>query len=250
MKRLDAALVELGLAPSRTKAQRLIEAGDVEVLINGEWKLVTQSSYSVKGEVRVKPGSRELKYVSRGGLKLESALQTLKLDVTGWRCLDVGTSTGGFADCLIKHGAAHVTGFDVGHGQLSPKLQTDKKLKHYEGVHIKDLPDHRALGAERRELNLVTVDVSFISLSHVLPVLGKILEPGTKLLALVKPQFEVGPQNLDKNGIVRDSALYGDVKSQVLRDLIKCGFSFQEYFACGVKGQDGNQEFFVFATRA
>jgi 23S rRNA (cytidine1920-2'-O)/16S rRNA (cytidine1409-2'-O)-methyltransferase len=248
MKRLDAVLVQLALAPSRTKAQRMIEAGEVEVQIGCEWKCIRQCSFSVKDlAVRVQPESQTLKYVSRGGLKLEGALKHLKLEVKGWHCLDIGLSTGGFSDCLLQHGAGHVVGIDVGHGQLAEKLKTEAKLKQFEGVHVRDLPKMRSelVGG----VALTVVDVSFISMAHVLPVLSELLPKGARLLALVKPQFEVGAVNLDKNGIVQDPKLFVEVKAEVLRALEKYGFSSIDYFASDVKGQDGNQEFFVFALR-
>lgn len=252
MKRLDAVLVERGLAPSRTKAQAMIEAGEVSVAVAaGLWKTVTQSSYKIGDhEIRIDPASSTLKYVSRGGLKLEGALKHLRLDVRGLRCLDLGLSTGGFADCLLQAGAIQVVGIDVGHDQLAEKLKTESKLKQFEGVNVRDLSKQLAIRELIAEgVDLVTVDLSFISLTLALPVLQEILPRGTRLLALVKPQFEVGASNLDKNGIVQDPKLFAAVEADVLRALEKYGFSTQDYFACGVKGQDGNQEFFVFASR-
>lgn len=253
MKRLDTALVELGLAPSRTKAQRMIEAGEIEVQITNVWKSIQQPSFSLKSgqAVRAKEDSQTLKYVSRGGLKLEGALMHLKLNVQGFKCLDIGLSTGGFADCLLQHGASQVIGVDVGHGQLSGKLKTEAKLNQFEGLNVRDLPSSAEVAALLNGgLDLCVVDVAFISLKHVFPVLQEILPGQTRLLALVKPQFEVGAQNLDKNGIVQDHKLFAEVEAQTLRALEKCGFSSLEYFASEVKGQDGNQEFFVFAIHA
>jgi 23S rRNA (cytidine1920-2'-O)/16S rRNA (cytidine1409-2'-O)-methyltransferase len=252
MKRLDAVLVERGLAPTRTKEQRMIEAGEVEVEVQGVWKKILQCSYQISEHlIRIDTDPRTLKYVSRGGLKLEAALKHLALDVSGYKCFDLGLSTGGFADCLLQHGAVRVVGVDVGHGQLAEKLKTEAKLKHFEGVHVRDVPAHAPIrGLLREGIDLATVDVSFISLNHVFPVLQEILPRGAKLLALVKPQFEVGPSNLDKNGIVQDPKLFERVRSEVLRALEKYGFSSADYFASDVKGQDGNQEFFVFAARA
>ena len=255
MKRLDAVLVQLNLAPSRTKAQRMIEAGEVEVLHNQEWKCIRQTSYMMKELnrelIRVPLESMTLKYVSRGGLKLEGALKHLRLEVQGWRCFDVGLSTGGFTDCLLRHGATSVVGVDVGHAQLATKLKTEAKLKHFEGVHVRDIPKHaEVLACLAPGVDLAVVDVSFISVAHVLPVLSEVLPRGARLLALVKPQFEVGAANLDKNGIVQDPEQFAFVQAQVLRDLEKYGFSSLDYFASEVKGQDGNQEFFAFALRS
>jgi 23S rRNA (cytidine1920-2'-O)/16S rRNA (cytidine1409-2'-O)-methyltransferase len=254
MRRLDLFLVEIGLAPSRSKAQQMIEAGEVEVLFQGQWKEERSSSRKVDAtraeSIRIKPTSQTLKYVSRGGLKLESALTHLKLDVSGWRCLDVGQSTGGFTDALLQHGATLVVGFDVGHDQLHPNLKSDARVVALEGLHVRDLMTSEPLIELVREgLDLAVVDVSFISLAPVLPVLANALPSGTRLLALVKPQFEVGPGGLGKGGLVTDENLFREVESRVLRDLKKCGFTERDYFPCAVRGQDGNQEFFVYAVR-
>lgn len=228
-KRLDVRMVEQGFAPSRAKAQEMIKAGDVE---------------ERDGEIWINPESTILKYVSRGGLKLEAALRRLRLDVQGLRCLDIGISTGGFCDCLLKAGAAHVTGVDVGHGQLNAALQGDPRVTLYEGVHVRDLTAEMAADAD-----LCVVDVSFISLRHVIPILSQRLASGVRLLALIKPQFEVGPHNLGKGGVVRDVTLFDQVRAEVLQELEKFGFSVEDGFACEVRGQDGNQEFFVYAVR-
>jgi 23S rRNA (cytidine1920-2'-O)/16S rRNA (cytidine1409-2'-O)-methyltransferase len=239
MKRLDQFLVEVGLAPTRSKAQQMLAAGEVRV----RGQVITQASHKADGlsvdDIEIQGDT--LKYVSRGGLKLEAALAHLQLDVRGWRCLDVGISTGGFADCLLQHGAGEVAGFDVGHGQLAPKL--NGRVCSWEGVHVKDLATHcelqewLALG-----VNLIVVDVSFISLLQVIPWL-----PKARLLALVKPQFEVGAAQLNGRGVVKDVALFDDVRDRILRQLQNCGFTSLDYFASAVKGQDGNQEFFAYA---
>jgi 23S rRNA (cytidine1920-2'-O)/16S rRNA (cytidine1409-2'-O)-methyltransferase len=255
MRRLDHVLVELRLAPTRTKAQQLIEAGDVEILSQGEWKVIRQSSYSIaqpsRENVRVKQDAEILKYVSRGGLKLEGALEHLQLDVSGFRVLDLGVSTGGFSDCLLQKGAQEICGIDVGHSQLHEKLMREPRLMTFEGVNVKQISEYKLiLDWIARGLDLCVVDLSFISLISVLPVIADILPAQTRLLALVKPQFEVGAGNLDKRGLVReDSKLFDDVKARVLHALAKCGFSGEDYFPSRLRGQDGNQEFFVYSRR-
>jgi len=248
MKRLDLALVDLALAPSRTKAQQMIEAGEVEIFAHGHWRVAEQASASLREPshetIRVRPNSQTLKYVSRGGLKLESALKHLGLDPRGWKCLDLGISTGGFTDCLLQAGASEVVGIDVGHGQLSAKLASDSRVKHFEGLNARGLADSHVIP---RQLDICVVDLSFISLLQIIPVLREVLPPGCRLLALVKPQFEVGREGLDKNGIVRDEKLFDEVKVKILGALEKYGFSVKNYFPCELKGQDGNLEFFVFA---
>jgi 23S rRNA (cytidine1920-2'-O)/16S rRNA (cytidine1409-2'-O)-methyltransferase len=253
MKRLDAALVELGLAPSRSKAQQMIEAGEVEISSGSEWRRIEQCSFSLKADskIRLADHSQTLKYVSRGGLKLEGALKHLSLEVKGFRCLDIGISTGGFSDCLLKQGALQILGVDVGHDQLATALKKESKLKQIEGLNVRALADSAEVCEFAAQgIDLCVVDVAFISLELVLPPLSRCLAQGTRLLALVKPQFEVGAANLDKNGVVRDETLFASVEALVLRALEKCGFSRVDYFASNVKGQDGNQEFFVYATRA
>jgi 23S rRNA (cytidine1920-2'-O)/16S rRNA (cytidine1409-2'-O)-methyltransferase len=254
MKRLDQILVEMGLAPTRSKAQQMIQAGEVEIFDRNEWRSVHRPAHGVderrSDRIRLKAGARTLKYVSRGGLKLESALDHLKLDVTGWNCLDVGQSTGGFTDALLRHGARQVAGFDVGHDQLHPSLRKDPRVVALEGLHVRDLQIHsRLLELIQGGLDLTVVDVSFISLTQVLPVLAKVFPPGGRILALVKPQFEVGPEGVGKGGLVTDEKLFDDVRSRVLLALGKCGFTERDYFPCAVRGQDGNQEFFVYAVR-
>jgi 23S rRNA (cytidine1920-2'-O)/16S rRNA (cytidine1409-2'-O)-methyltransferase len=254
-KRLDSVLVELGLAPSRSKAQQMISNGEIEVLKAGEWRSAEQASLLLPDpsldNVRVVEGGQTLKYVSRGGLKLEGALQHLGLGVHGWRCLDIGLSTGGFSDCLLQNGATHVLGIDVGHGQLHARLKADARLQSLEGVNVKDLSQH--VEVQRfvsGGLNLAVVDLSFISILTALPAIAALMPAKTKLLALIKPQFEVGRENLDKRGVVRDAELFNDVKGRVLHALEKYDLSTLDYFQSQLKGNDGNQEFFVFSHRA
>lgn len=252
MKRLDQALVEWGLAPSRNKAQQLIDAGEVEIFSGGGWTVVKQSSRSVDDgtQVRVSENSRTLKYVSRGGLKLESALAHLRLDVNGWRCLDLGLSTGGFTDCLFQHGASAVCGIDVGHDQLESRLRSESRLTAFEGVNVKDLAAHEGVGVWLKGgVDLCVADLSFISLLSVLPRIAGVLPKGTRCLVLLKPQFEVGPGGLDKGGLVRDPGLHQETLGRALREFGKCGFSVQADFPSEVKGQDGNQEYFIYACR-
>lgn len=257
MRRLDAALFELSLAPSRSKAQELISSGDVEVCVMGAWKTITQPSYGVASPssefIRIKPSSNILKYVSRGGLKLEGALAHLALHPVGWRALDVGISTGGFADCLLQWGCREVIGVDVGHAQLASKLAGDSRVKLFEGINARDLHTQKAVRAAIADgVELCVVDVSFISLQLIFPALAALLPSGTLLLALVKPQFEAGPSALGGDGVVREPAVFKHVQTEILHALSKYGFSTDEhgYFPSTLKGQDGNQEFFVFARRS
>jgi 23S rRNA (cytidine1920-2'-O)/16S rRNA (cytidine1409-2'-O)-methyltransferase len=246
-QRLDQTLVELGIAPTRTKAQRMVEAGDIEVFSQGQWSTATQSSLQIEAspeKVRAKADSDILKFVSRGGLKLEGALKHLALDVTGFKCLDLGVSTGGFTDCLLKAGAAHVCGIDVGHGQLHPALAQDSRFLLFEGVNVKDIGVHPPLQEWMgTKLDLCVADLSFISLLAVLPEIKKALPPGAKFLGLVKPQFELGKTALNKAGVVTDQSLFSDLEKRA-RALLPGS----DFFPSRIHGQDGNQEFFLYSA--
>lgn len=249
--RLDQVLTKFKLAPSRSKAQALIQAGSVDLLLNGKWKTVEDVSFSAaklkQEEIRI-TNSSLLKYVSRGGLKLESALSARGVQVQGLRCLDVGQSTGGFTHCLLSHGAKEVVGFDVGQGQLHESLRLNPNVVFYEGVHVRDLPNHLKLTKEfQKPFDLVVVDVSFISLAQVFPVLAKVLQKGVPILALVKPQFELDAKSLNKKGVVKSEELLHSVKSKISDLALEHGFKILDYFPSALKGTDGNQEFFLHA---
>jgi 23S rRNA (cytidine1920-2'-O)/16S rRNA (cytidine1409-2'-O)-methyltransferase len=194
--RLDLLMVERGLAESRTKAQALILAGQVVVGEQREDKpgtlVLREAPVRLKGEA--------LRYVSRGGLKLEQALREFALDVRGLTCADIGASTGGFTDCLLQHGAVKVHAIDVGYGQLHEKLRLDPRVRSRERVNARYLTDEDL----PEQVGAVVIDVSFISLSLVLPAVLPKLQANGLLIALVKPQFEVGPAKVEKGGVVRD----------------------------------------------
>ena len=200
-RRLDVELVERGLAESREQAQRLILAG--EVWVEGQrWDKASKLCAAVAA-IEVRGGDR---YVSRGGHKLEGALTGFHLDVTGWRCLDLGASTGGFTDCLLQHGAREVVAVDVGHGQLHWRLRQDPRVIVHEGVNARDLAGF-AQEHFPGTFDLVVADVSFISLRKVLPPAFDLLSSGGRVCALIKPQFEAGRAEVGKGGIVRDAAV-------------------------------------------
>ena len=237
--RVDQVLVERGLAPSRAAARRLIEAGRVSW--SGE--PVTKASLAVPANadlaVRADPDDR---YVSRGGIKLAGALAHAGIDVQGRHCLDVGQSTGGFTDCLLQAGAADVLGVDVGHGQLHERLRNDPRVACLEHVNARALD---AASLPRQRFELVVADVSFISLTLVLPRLPALLAPGGDLLLLVKPQFEVGPEHVGKGGIVRDETCYPEVESRLRAAAADAGLTTIDYFPSPITGSDGNREFFI-----
>ncbi len=242
--RADQLLVERRLAPSRTAAQRLIEAGRVSWAGGpvGKPSLVLPEN----AELVVAAGDGD-RYVSRGGLKLAGALAHTGIAVAGRHCLDLGQSTGGFTDCLLQAGAASVTGIDVGHGQLHPRLAADPRVTSIEGVNARDLqnaiPQNSA--AVTRQFELIVADLSFISLTLVLPQLPALLAPAGELLLLVKPQFEVGPENVGKGGIVRDASLYAVVEDKLRRAAAGAGLEVLDFFDSPITGGDGNREFFL-----
>jgi 23S rRNA (cytidine1920-2'-O)/16S rRNA (cytidine1409-2'-O)-methyltransferase len=240
--RADQLLVERGLAASRSQAQRLIAAG-VQWFDGVRWKPVAKSDELPTAAQLQLLDTSESRYVSRGGLKLEGALRSAGLDVHGWTCIDVGQSTGGFTDCLLQHGAKRVTGVDVGHGQLHEKLRRDPRVVAIEKLNARELRAEQVGG----DFDLVTGDLSFISLTLVLPALAPLLKAGGQLLMLVKPQFELQPGQLGKGGIVRDAALYPQVERK-LRDACEAlGLEVRDWYDSAIEGGDGNREFFLHA---
>jgi 23S rRNA (cytidine1920-2'-O)/16S rRNA (cytidine1409-2'-O)-methyltransferase len=237
--RADQMLVERGLAPSRTVAQRLIEAGRVS-WADGP---VAKASLILPLTAELAVASDETdRYVGRGGIKLAGALAHTKLDVRGKACLDVGQSTGGFTDCLLQAGAADVVGVDVGHGQLHAKLAADPRVTCLEGINAREL---QKSVVTTRHYDLIVADLSFISLTLVLPQLPALLAEGGDMLLLVKPQFEVGPEHVGKGGIVRDASLYPQVEAKLRQAAKAAGLRIIDYFDSPISGTDGNREFFI-----
>lgn len=240
--RLDVALVARGLCESREQARRLILAG--EVSIND--RMIDKPAAAVADEdridLKVKP-----RYVSRGGLKLESALLTFGIDPEGWTCLDVGASTGGFTDCLLQYGAARVYAFDVGTNQLAWKLRSDPRVVSREQFNVRHLQP-----ADIEEpIDLAVFDVSFISLTLVLPPVIKTLRhPGGRMICLIKPQFELGREDVGKGGIVRDPALHqraiDKIRLFVEEHTLLC---WQGVMESPIKGTDGNTEFLAWISQ-
>jgi len=249
--RIDQLLVERGLAASRSQAQRLIAAGVRWRQPHGAWRAVGKNRDEVpEGAELQLVDDAEPRYVSRGGLKLEGALRSTGLQVQGLRCLDVGQSTGGFTDCLLQHGAAQVVGIDVGHAQLHPRIQVDARVVCIEGVNARELSagDERIPNAEQG-FDLLVGDVSFISLTLVLPGVVPLLKPGGQLLMLVKPQFELQPGQVGKGGIVRDASLYPVVEQRIRTALAELGLQARAWLDSPIEGGDGNREFFVQALK-
>lgn len=239
--RADTLLVQRGFAPSRTAAQRLIETRRVKVGPDGTAILKPSLLLAADAELVVAP-SPDAEYVSRGGIKLAGALLHTGIDVHGYDCLDVGQSTGGFTDCLLQHGAARVVGIDVGHCQLHPSLAPDPRVEHHEGINARTLEKSALTG---RQFDLIVADVSFISLTLIIPQLPPLLTKLGDLLMLVKPQFEVGAENIGKGGIVTDAALYSAVRDRLTACCAANRLAIIDWFDSPITGGDGNREFFI-----
>ena len=237
-KRLDVLLVERGLAETREKAQALIIAG--EVTVGG--RLVDKPGTAVPEESTITVG-RGLPYVSRGGLKLEHALTAFGLSVAGMRAVDVGASTGGFTDCLLQRGAARVYAVDVGYGQLDWRLRNDPR------VVISERTNVRYLTSLPETVDLATVDVSFISLTLVLPAVVRLLSPEGLVVALVKPQFEAGRQQVGKGGVVLDPEIHKQVLRRLMEWAQREGWVARGLTPSPVLGPAGNREFFLLLAR-
>lgn len=259
--RADQLLVTQGLAPTRSAAVRLIDRGAVRWLGPSGWAVPRKAGEDLPDGCQIEvTDDAELRYVSRGGLKLEAALDRCGWAVAGMHCLDAGQSTGGFTDLLLQRGAASVVGIDVGHGQLHPRLAGDARVQAYEGVNARDVTGSAfAQNHAERSFEMVCGDLSFISLTLVLPALIKYLAPGGHLLMLVKPQFELQPQHIGKGGIVKDAACFALVETRIRAACAAERLTVRNYFQCAVSvgghgtsktGSTGNTEFFIWAQAA
>jgi 23S rRNA (cytidine1920-2'-O)/16S rRNA (cytidine1409-2'-O)-methyltransferase len=240
-QRLDAELVRRQLVPTRVDAARAIDAH--RVLVNGA--LADKAARQVHpGDAIVVTGEGP-RFVSRGGEKLDAALEQFGLDVTGWRVLDAGASTGGFTDCLLQRGAEHVVALDVGHGQLHPRIRGDERVTVIERFHARDATLEHTGGPVR----LVTADLSFISIVRVLDPLIRVCEPGGHLVLLVKPQFEAGRAEVSKgHGVITDPAIHDRVRGDVHQALLDRHCTVVAWIDSPITGGDGNREFLVHAT--
>ena len=234
-ERLDVLLVSLGLAESRAKAQATIMAG--EVYVNGQKADKSGMEVDITSNVEVRGSA--CPYVSRGGLKLEKALRNFGVDPTGYVCSDSGASTGGFTDCLLQQGASKVFAIDVGYGQLAWKIRNDPRVVVMERTNIRYVTPED-LG---QPLDLSVIDVSFISLSLVLPVVKTLLKPTGQVLCLIKPQFEAGKDKVGKKGVVRDPAVHCEVLEGFLALAAELGLTLRNLTFSPVKGPEGNIEF-------
>lgn len=244
--RLDLALVRRGLAASRERAQALVLAN--QVLVNGRPAAKAGAPVEDTDEILLKVPDHP--YVSRGGLKLARALDAFAIDVAGARALDIGASTGGFTDVLLQRGATHVVALDVGHNQIDWKLRSDPRVTVMEGVNARYL-DAAQLPPGAAPFDLVSIDVSFISLAHILPIVPPLLarrqadRPGGRVVALVKPQFEAGRDDVGKGGIVRDPAVHARVVDAVIAAAAAVGLTRLGLEPSPIEGAEGNKEFLL-----
>ncbi len=234
---LDVVMLEKGLVQSRQRARALIMAG--KVLVNNHLVDKPGSLIFKKDHVIIK--GEDIPYVSRGGLKLEKALQALDMDITGAVCMDVGASTGGFTDCLLQHGASRVFAVDVGYGQLAWKLIQDSRVVVIDRTNIRYMPAKTL----PEPVDLITIDVSFISLKIVVPSVIKFMKKNARIMALIKPQFEVGKGNVGEGGVVRDPVLHAEVIKGLSDFFIKTGLLCEFVIPSPILGSKGNKEFFI-----
>jgi 23S rRNA (cytidine1920-2'-O)/16S rRNA (cytidine1409-2'-O)-methyltransferase len=244
-QRLDQILVERGLAASRERARALILAGRVRV----GGVAIAKAGHPTAADAEVTLVEPDHPYVSRGGLKLAHALETFGIDPTGRTAIDVGASTGGFTDVLLRRGVAHVVALDVGHGQLDWKIRTDPRVTVLERVNARTLTADRLPPGER-SFDLAVMDVSFISVRQVLPAVVPLLGPGADLVVLVKPQFEAGREEVGKGGLVRDPAVHARVIDEVTAAASALGWSAVTTTESPITGTEGNREFLLHLRRS
>lgn len=236
-ERLDVMLVKRGLAESREKAKAIIMSGIVYVDGQKEDKAGTTFSDEVKIEVR----GKTLRYVSRGGLKLEKAMEQFGIELEGKVCMDCGASTGGFTDCMLQNGAIKVYSVDVGHGQLAWKLRNDDRVVCMEKTNMRYVTEE-----DIEELaQFVSIDVSFISLKKILPAVRRILTDDGEVVALIKPQFEAGRENVGKKGVVRDKKVHEEVITMITQFAVEHSFQLLHLDYSPIKGPEGNIEYLL-----
>lgn len=240
-ERLDVVLVEKGLFDSREKAKRAIMTGVVFV----DGLRYDKAGTTISPEATIEIKGKTLQYVSRGGLKLEKAMKLFPISLSGKVCMDIGASTGGFTDVMLKNGARKVYSVDVGYGQLDWKLRNDERVVNMERTNI------RYVKADEIEdvLDFVSIDVSFISLKLVLPVAASLMKSGGQIVFLIKPQFEAGRDKVKKHGVVRDSAVHLDVIEKVLTFAYEAGFQIEDVSFSPITGPKGNIEFLGYGIK-
>lgn len=240
--RLDVAVFEQGYAPSREKAKAIIMAG--QVYVNNQ--KVDKAGTEIKPDDKLEVRGNTLKYVSRGGLKLEKAMKEFPITLDGKICMDVGASTGGFTDCMLQNGAKKVYSVDVGYGQLAWKLRTDERVVNLERTNFRYVTNEQIPDL----IDFSSVDVSFISLKHILPVLNKLLCDNGQAVCLIKPQFEAGKEKVGKKGVVRDLSVHLEVVERIIALAVENGFSVMGLQFSPIKGPEGNIEYLIYLNKS
>ena len=235
--RLDMAVLERGLSESRAKVGALIMAG--QVYVNGQ--KATKAGLTVKESDKIEVRGEKMPFVSRGGYKLDKAVKAFHLQLQDCVCMDIGASTGGFSDCMLQNGAKKVYAVDVGYGQLAWKLRTDARVVNMERTNFRYLTTEDIA----EQLDFASVDVSFISLKIILPVLFALLREGGEAVCLIKPQFEAGKENVGKKGVVRDPSVHTEVVKTVTQFAFETGFSVLHLSFSPIKGPEGNIEYLM-----
>lgn len=236
-ERIDILLTERGLADSRTKAQALVMAG--VVLVNERRVEKPSEKVASDAAIRLKEAAT-MRYVGRGGLKLEAALTHFEIEPKGWNCLDIGSSTGGFTDCLLQNGAARVVAVDSGTNQLDWRLRSDERVEVRENTNAREITLAELGGTA---FDLIVMDVSFISARKILPIFPQLLKPGGQAVVLIKPQFEVGKGEVGKGGIVREAEKHERVVKEVNACAESLGFRIKRTIESPILGAEGNKEF-------
>lgn len=240
--RLDYELVARNILPSRERAKEKIKSGEIQV--NG--KVCKKPSFDVsESDILILTGEI-LRYASRGGLKLEKALEVFDINISGYLCLDVGASTGGFTDCMLQNGAEKVYAVEVGHGQLAEKLMNDERVVSMEKTDIRSIQS----GIFERPPEFACADVSFISLEHILPHIYRLIADDGKSAVLVKPQFEAGKRYIGKNGIVKSAEVHIQVLEKIMQFSIDMGFCIKGLCSSPVKGGSGNTEYLMYLEKS
>lgn len=243
-KRIDVLMTERGLAESREKAKAIIMSGIVYV--NGQKEDKAGTTFPDDLTTRIEVRGASLRYVSRGGLKLEKAMKEFPIDLQGKICMDIGASTGGFTDCMLQNGAKKVFAVDVGHGQLAWKLRNDERVVCMEKMNIRYIAPED-IGGEK--LDFASVDVSFISLSKVLPPVWPLLKEGAEMVCLIKPQFEAGRGEVGKKGVVRDRKVHEEVILRTADFVKETGFVIRGLTYSPIRGPEGNIEYLIWIRR-
>ena len=241
-KRLDIYIHEHGFCESREKAKAIIMSGIVYV----DNQKADKPGFTVKENQTVEVRGDTLKYVSRGGLKLEKAMESFKIRLCDKICADIGASTGGFSDCMLQNGARKVYAIDVGYGQLAWKLRTDERVINLERTNFRYVTDEIVTD----KLDFASVDVSFISLGLILPPLHLLLKNDGEVICLIKPQFEAGKENVGKNGVIRDPAVHKEVIEKIIAFALKTGYSVLNLDYSPIKGPQGNIEYLIYMKKS